>query len=355
MLMKRNISGLLDSYPVEGLDLGITTPYSSSRIKELTMNKVSMNKPRKHVRPLRFLAVAAIISTLTVSALAVGHVLGAGALLQNFFAEKNGSLSDGQIQVIDQMGKTFENGVTSNGTTITPIAALADENVYYLRLQIKAPEDVILPDYDSKTDGCYQLFGPGEALELTFEDGAYSDSGYILKCDWLPDENPQDNLKEVVIWIGAQTGTDVRFNDEVSKQLTLHGLWLQTPEKEYTQILSGEFSFDITLYNDTEILSLDTAGLTWSDEEYGYTSTLENLTLSPLSLTFSYSATEPNNNRIVPYVGPLEVVLKDGSTVAISETAGMEGMEYYVFAAPLDLSQVDYVKYGNHQISLEAN
>ena len=33
----------------------------------------------------------------------------------------------------------------------------------------------------------------------------------------------------------------------------------------------------------------------------------------------------------------------------------MEGMEYYVFAAPLDLSQVDYVKYGNHQISLEAN
>lgn len=310
MLMKRNISDLLDSYPVEGLDLGITTPYSSSRIKELTMNKVSMNKPRKHIRPLRFLAVAAIISTLTVSALAVGHVLGAGALLQNFFAEKNGSLSDGQIQVIDQMGKTFENGVTSNGTTITPIAALADENVYYLRLQIKAPEDVILPDYDSKTDGCYQLFGPGEALELTFEDGAYSDSGYILKCDWLPDENPQDNLKEVVIWIGAQTGTDVRFNDEVSKQLTLHGLWLQTPEKEYTQILSGEFSFDITLYNDTEILSLDTAGLTWSDEEYGYTSTLENLTLSPLSLTFSYSATEPNNNRIVPYVGPLEVVLK---------------------------------------------
>ena len=86
------------------------------------MNKVSMNKPRKHIRPLRFLAVAAIISTLTVSAFAVGHVLGAGALLQNFFAEKNGSLSDGQIQVIDQMGKTFENGVTSNGTTITPIA-----------------------------------------------------------------------------------------------------------------------------------------------------------------------------------------------------------------------------------------
>lgn len=49
--MKRNISDLLDSYPVEGLDLGITTPYSSSRIKELTMNKVSMNKPRKHMRP----------------------------------------------------------------------------------------------------------------------------------------------------------------------------------------------------------------------------------------------------------------------------------------------------------------
>ena len=49
--MKRNISDLLDSYPVEGLDLGITTPYSSSRIKELTMNKVSMNKPRNDMYP----------------------------------------------------------------------------------------------------------------------------------------------------------------------------------------------------------------------------------------------------------------------------------------------------------------
>ena len=67
--MKRNISDLLDSYPVEGLDLGSTTPYSSSRIKELTMSKVSTNKPRKHLRPLRFLAVAAISSALTVSAM----------------------------------------------------------------------------------------------------------------------------------------------------------------------------------------------------------------------------------------------------------------------------------------------
>lgn len=353
--MKRNISDLLDSYPVEGLDLGSTTPYSSSRIKELTMSKVSTNKPRKHLRPLRFLAVAAIISALTVSAMAVGHMLGAGTLLQNFFAERGGALSDGQIQVIDQMGKTFESGVTSNGTTITPIAALADENVYYLRLQIKALENVILPEYDSQTDGCYQLSGPGKALELSFEDGIYSDYGYTLKCDWLPDENPQDNLKEVVIWIGAQIGSDVRFNDGVSKELTIHGLWLQTPDKEYTQILDGEFSLDITLPNDTEVLSLDTTGLTWTDEENGYTSTLESLNLSPLSLTFRYTATTPTDSRISPYVGPLEVVLKDGSTVTISEATGAEGNEYYVFATPLDLSQVDYVKYGNYQIPIKDN
>ena len=31
----------------------------------------------------------------------------------------------------------------------------------------------------------------------------------------------------------------------------------------------------------------------------------------------------------------------------------MEGMEYYVFAAPLDLSQVDYVEYGNYQIPID--
>ena len=82
---------------------------------------------------------------------------------------------------------------------------------------------------------------------------------------------------------------------------------------------------------------------------------MESLNLSPLSLTFRYTATTPTDSRISPYVGPLEVVLKDGSTVTISEATGAEGNEYYVFATPLDLSQVDYVKYGNYQIPIKDN
>ena len=78
------------------------------------------------------------------------------------------------------------------------------------------------------------------------------------------------------------------------------------------------------------------------------------MTLTPLSLTARYTATQSNDPRIWPGVGPMEVVLKDGSTVsALNKGApDMNGCAVQVFDTPLDLEQVAYVRCGGYQIQL---
>lgn len=392
--MKHRISDLLDSYVPE--DLAEDTPLSLSRIKELTMNKFEQENKTTRRFPLRALAVAAVAAALCGSALAAGHILGAGDLFANYFTPKEDALSQGQIQIIDQLGLTAEEegslpaSVTSNGATITPVAALADENVYYLRLRVEAPEGTVLPDLDPE-GAYYQISGMGaeNALSLTCAEDAYESFGWNLSTQVLPDADPTDNVKDLVLrWTAQGDGMD--FNDGVSKLLTIHGLWIQSADKEYTPVFTGEFTFDIGLHFQSRLETLDCSGarLTWTAQGETYTNTLEALTLSPLSLAYTISTDLPAN----PWVGvgsALKVVMKDGSLFLDNDTDDRMVDEYLasvgktlpppggtttadsllpppngtvsgdrisafcVFDEPLDLDQVDYIQYGETRLYLE--
>lgn len=368
--MKRNISDLLDTYREEAVDLDCRSPLSPTRIKELTMNKISPKKSRSIRFPLRLLAAAAVVAALSVSVFAVNQVLGAGALLQDFFAREEGGLSSSQVEVMDQMGRTFEGGVTSNGATITPIAALADENVYYLRLRVEAPEGTVLPDLDGDTDGYYQLSSEEGQIDLDLS--AYQSYGFEIRLNWMPDSDPTDNVKEVVLCYTKQAGTDLNFIDGVSKPLTIYGLWIQDPYKEYTPVFTGEFTFDIGLHYESKVISLDCGGATYTDETYGYTNRLDRLELSPLSMSFQIHSNLPENDVLTPGLGRIYIVGTDGSVLwpeydypeeplderydpsIIRDTFVYTEEGYIVFDEPLDLSQVDYIQYGGDQIPVNA-
>lgn len=371
--MKRNISDLLDAYVEEDMDLDSGTPFSASRIKELTMNQITPKKSHKLSAPVRVLIAAAAVAALSVSALAANYVLGAGTLFQDYFAGEEEPLSPGQVEVMDEMGKTFEGGVTSGGATLTPVAALADEHVYYLRLRVEAPEGVVLPDLDPDVDGYYQLSGMGEGNHITFvpEEGIYESFGWSLSLDWLSDSDPTDNVKEVVLRCTA--AGDEKFNDGVSKLLTIHGLWIQSPDKEYTQIFSGEFTFDIGMYYESKILSLDCEGAIYYNQTYRYANRLESLELSPLTLSYRFQSTMLDNDWYGPGLGSLQIVLKDGTVlydtenrngtprsapsvaepefdIPVSDDFVTTHEDYILFDTPLDLTQVDYVQYGEYRI-----
>lgn len=387
--MKRNISDLLDRYPAEDVELGGNTPYSSNRIKEITMKNIhtETKSGKRGFKPAHLLVAAAVAAAFTVSALAAGRLLG-GDLLGDVFSRGNGSLTPGQMETIDQLVQTFEGrdgsipaAVTDNGTSITPIAALADENIYYLRLRVETPEGTALPDLDWERDGaCYQLFGPETADRLTLEpaEGAYpADTfGYQLDFRPLPDSEPNDNVKEFVVQFTNLSDDGIALNDEVSKVLTIRGLWTQSSDKDYTPIFTGTFAFDIGLNFQSQAVELDADGLTWRHELLDYTNTMQAMTLSPLSLSYRVDSTMPENDRIGAQVGALKIVLKDGSVFYSESTEYDEQLaryiqeenitlpltgeptgvfeNYIVFDQPLDLSQVDYVQYGDNKIPVNA-
>ena len=384
--MKRNISDLLDRYPAEDVELGGNNPYSPTRIKEITMKNIhTETKSRKRgFKPARLLVAAAVAAAFTVSALAAGRLLG-GELFGDVFSRGNDSLTPGQMETIDRLVQTFEGqdgaapaAVTDNGASITPLAALADGNIYYLRLRVEAPEGTALPDLDWERDGaCYQLFGPEAADRLTLEpaQGAYPADAFGYQLDFrpLPDSEPNDNVKEFVVQFTNLSDDGIALNDGVSKQLIIHGLWTQDSDKVYTPIFTGEFAFDIGLNFQSQLLDLAVDGLTWStraeDEfrgvAYDVTNTVKQMSLSPLSLSYRYTTTLPkDNNWIGAGLGPVEIVLKDGTAIPCihgcdtdvgdSQTGTRELEGFVVFDQPLDLSQVDYVQYGENKIPVNA-
>ena len=389
--MKRNISDLLDRYPAEDVELGGNSPYSPTRIKEITMKNIhTETKSRKRgFKPARLLVAAAVAAAFTVSALAAGRLLG-GELFGDVFSRGNDSLTPGQMETIDRLVQTFEGqdgaapaAVTDNGASITPLAALADENVYYLRLRVEAPEGTALPDLDMDRDeAVYQLFGPEkeDRLELDPAQGVYPKDafGYQLDFRTLPDSEPNDNIKEFVVQFTNLSDNGITLNDGVSKLLTIRGLWIQDANKGYTPVFTGEFVFDIGLNFQSQKIDLPAQGLTWRHEMLDYTNTLQAMTLSPLSLSYQVDCSMPENDHIGAQLGDLEIVLKDG-TVFYSEVNTAQDDEvlanyiremditlpltgaptgvfenYIIFDQPLDLSQVDCIRYGETKIPVSA-
>lgn len=380
--MKRNISDLLDCYLEEELEPNSTTHLSSRRIKEMTMKKISKKENDTNLRrlPSRIIIGVAAAAMLTVSAFAAGDALGAGELLRSYFTKGGEELTQGQVQTMDAIGTAFEGGVSSSGATLAPLAALADENVYYLRLRVQAPEGTVLPDLDEDT-GYYQLFGDTAEESMDLDLSAYpgEGAGYCSDISWLPDQDPTDNIKEAVVRFQVlegegETDSPLKFNDGVSKPLTIHGLWVQAPDKGYTEIFSGEYVFDIGENYESRSVSLNCQGLRYQCPVVGYTVYPESMTLSPLSLSGVFNCTLQDNHWVGAGMGPVTIVLKDGSTffsqpnyepapaqladipldeIPISDTPDTQFRGVIFFDEPLDLSQVDHVEYGGQKIPVE--
>lgn len=381
--MKKRISDLLDGYEDGSVELSGGTPLSPARIKELTMNRITPKQTKLHRLPVRLMAAAAIVAALTVSAFAVVHIAGAGELMQGFFAGDGEPLTTGQIETLDRVGQTFEGGVTDNGATITPIAALADEHCYYLRLRLEAPEGTVLPDLDPDTDGFYQLSGtnwPEEKLTFTSESGE-DIRGYGGRWEWLPDSDPTDNVKEVVIRFMTQQEEPRAYNGQEGKILTIHGLWIQSPDKVYTPVFTGNFVLDVGGSFERRSLAVDCGGADYIDQTgLGYTTWLDRVELTPLSISVWFrDNVKPDQKSDVSF-GPgvpngIQVVLKNG-TVAFdtvpwweenAEALGWDAATmladgpvndwsgFESFDQPLDLDQVDYIKFGDHIIPVNVD
>lgn len=333
--MKRNISELLDDLTVEDVGLDNTSMLSARRIKDKTMSRIGAKKAVCFKWVGRVAVVAAVIMALTVTTFAADTVFNEGRLFGGFFGD---SLSDKQVDLVDDIGRTFGESVTSNGTTITPIRAVADEGHYFLHLRVEAPEGVVLPDV-SKEDGYYYDFENSKMfyynvngskkphdymrrMKLQYEFEMYGESLHDMRFNHgvttLADEDPTDNVKEFVIRLHNDSDFAI-FNGPYQKRLTFYGLYIQRwGQDDGRELLTGTFTFNIGINDENREdskLVIDAEDLSFYNEEYDYTTTLHEITITPLTITLDYSSTDPNNKYIFAQGGPIQLVMKDGSIV----------------------------------------
>ena len=345
------MTDLLDGWEDGSVELPPPAGMSPERIKERTMEKIRQTKRPRRRMGVRLLACAALAAVFTVSAMAAYHLWGPGELFDPFFTLESAPLNGGQKELLDQIGATDLPPVTSNGVTLTPLAAVADEHTLYLRLRLEAPEGTVLPDMGEQEDHI------AHDVELVDADTGERLNWGMQKARFLPDDTPGDNSLELVFMLlGGPNGAN--WVDGTSKTLTITGLILcpREPEDAGKTYLEGEWSFSLDSFYQGKEVEINTIGAVRWDEETERMVTLEGLTLSPLAASYTISYPVEESWEFVDL--QLELVYKDGSSVTIDGGGGkgshgpdgQGGTDYFTgvrnFDAPRDLRELDHLQYG---------
>lgn len=400
----------MDGFPVDDVELEHGTTLSSQRIKELTMKKVNKSQ-RGHRMGFRILIAAAVIASLSVTVFAAERLFHASDYFKEILNVQlrkdrqdmeseavRETLSEGQIEVLDELGGTFQPQTqTSQGTTVTLAAAYGDAYMLHLYMQVTAPEGIVLPDgilydfcdwnaIDYTTEEPWENLKPGE-------DAPYKAISRSIDIEALPDEDPGDNQKNFLITIHGQSGTKCKFNDGYSKFFNMTGIYEQVPdvnqdEDGYVLLAPGEFSFNVGFVNEVEIVELDVKNLTYGGyktrswthnsecqpacdekltgendpetglpihfEDYNYSVTVRRMTISPLSA--EWEVEYECNDKQYSFGLEFRIILKDGTVVDHMRSGfgtsddGRARVGTTYFTVPIDLEEIDYILIGDPEI-----
>ena len=366
--MEYNIYDLMDDVrddtvtPAPGCDEA-----ALRRIKELTMKKIenqqggrpAVKKTRRVARGLLIAAIVAVMCTATVAA----AKLGVADSFKGYF----GDLTEEQKQLMEEMGTTDMQSVTSNGTTITPLAVYGDAYNYYIRLLVQAPEGTVL-----RIPGEGDLMPRGTEEDGILETADYDFSGMGYSVKW-EDSTPGDNTLEGVVYLEGQMLSDdaaqrvgetrMRFDDGQPKWLHITRFVLGVGD-EYTEtVLEGDWRFALPdLSAQAAPIEVDASGLTVESTQPGRMIYLDTFRISSTYIQVKYDSDSIDDFDAPPCEpeGGWALVLDDGAEVAGDDSDVCGGSYnnshvdlYFRFAAPIDVSRVDYIRFGTLEIPVK--
>ena len=366
--MEYNIYDLMDDVrddtvtPAPGCDEA-----ALRRIKELTMKKIenqqggrpAVKKTRRVAKGLLIAAIVAVMCTATVAA----AKLGVADSFKGYF----GDLTEEQKQLIEEMGTTDMQPVTSNGITITPLAVYGDAYNYYIRLLVQAPEGTVL-----RIPGEGDLMPRGTEEDGILETADYDFSGMGYSVKW-EDSTPGDNTLEGVVYLEGQMLSDdaaqwvgetrMRFDDGQPKWLHITRFVLGVGD-EYTEtVLEGDWRFALPdLSAQAAPIEVDASGLTVESTQPGRMIYLDTFRISSTYIQVKYDSDSIDDFDAPPCEpeGGWALVLDDGAEVAGGDSDVCGGSYnnshvdlYFRFAAPIDVSRVDYIRFGTLEIPVK--
>ena len=357
--MNYTISDLIDCLRDDSVDLAVKEIASTSRVKELTMRKIDVEKtPRRTGKALRAAILAAILAVLLpVVALAAP---GRGNLFGGFFGDVSVSPDDATEGPYDA-AETFEvaelpPAVTSGNITITPQAVHADRQILYVSFKVQSTDGSVLslPDRDV---GVYQVWGEESFDVLIDPDGRELHGGRPSLLPMWSDDVPGDDTLELALTFSGGKYTNRQITVKIPN------IWIQDPYKEYTVAYKGPWEFTFTTPKATESIVLDvgdgisTTGYFGIDGAYETPVCLHHVAISNRYMVITYLFGSPRDaeGQIVPVqpypLNGLGIVLKDGTTVqCYPDSAGGHSLEHasygIYFTESVDFNDMDYFYFG---------
>lgn len=292
-------------------------------------------KPKKaNVNIARIILLAALIATLTISAFAAEEI---SNWFMDYFSRYT-ELTENQIVFIEENTTDISKSQTCNGYTVEIDSAFSDGSYSIIKLKLIAPENITL-------DACNYFPGNDSPLVPTGEEHltAWNGGWGCYVDDTVP------NVAEITCTI--REGIDARTNWTLRIE-DIYGTYEENiGEDDYRQwtelIVEGVWEFPIAFssngYQEIELIQDPIAGqvnIGLNRDSY-HDVMITSFLLRPMSAEITYE-------YVVPVHGagdfePIYVVMKDGSEIMLLPKSGSPISSSYHFAAPIILSDADYV------------
>lgn len=290
----------------------------------------------------RPLLIAAVVAVLLLLAGCGYAVLSGTAWFQAYFArEQKQPLSRRQMDLIAGSTKEIGDSMTVGGYTLTLESAIAEPKTVYIKLRITGEKP-----FSGKSVSLQPRKVPGEdRLERAFfpKGSSPTDASPFGTSTWVFDD-PVGNEVSVLIRMNQRTSPDaVAFEAGVPYILHLTDL-TQWNDGGGTILAEGPWDFEIVFdhLNDGQ-LELISQPATVSAN--GARLTLTSFKLGTMGAETAFQPVDPADMRTMAVLALSQVVLKDGSTVAMRPTSfDPEGHGSLGLVSPVDLKEVSYVE-----------
>ncbi len=286
--------------------------------------------------------IAAVVAVLLLLAGCGYAVLSGTAWFQAYFArQQEQPLTQGQMELIANSTKEIGGSVTVNGYTVTLESAIAEPKTAYIKLRITGEKP-----FSGKSVSLQPRKVPGEdRLERAFfpKGASPTDASPFGTSTWVFDD-PVGKEVSVLIRMNQRTSPDaVSFEAGVPYILHLTDL-TQWDDGGGTILAEGPWDFEIVFdhLNDGQ-LELTSQPVTVSAN--GVSLTLTSFKLGTMGAEAAFQPVDPSDMRTMGVLALSQVVLKDGSTVALRPTSFDPGGHGSLgLVSPIDLKDVSYVE-----------
>ena len=286
--------------------------------------------------------IAAVVAVLLLLAGCGYAVLSGTAWFQAYFArQQKQPLTQGQMELIANSTKEIGGSVTVNGYTVTLESAIAEPKTAYIKLRITGEKP-----FSGKSVSLQPRRVPGEdRLESAFfpKGASPTDASPFGTSTWVFDD-PVGKEVSVLIRMNQKTSPDaVSFEAGVPYILHLTDL-TQWDDGGGTILVEGPWDFEIVFdhLNDGQ-LELISQPVTVSAN--GVSLTLTSFKLGTMGAEAAFQPVDPADMRTMGVLALSQVVLKDGSTVALRPTSfDPQGHGSLGLVSPVDLKDVSYVE-----------